>query len=143
MVALQIEWKPTGDTTLDRLGGQFVDRVAKFARGGSVQGRLEKFRRYRRFLVFVAERFGPEDLRNIQPRHIAAYIRQRRQDGIGKKAILNELAVIRWWHRQIPWRRYEMPDNTVLFELEEKLDEKAFCEEVKRRYRVRRGRRGV
>lgn len=140
-VALRVKWKPTGNAALDRLGEQFVERVAKFARGGSVQGRLEKFRRYKRFLAFVAERFGPEDIRNIQPRHVAAYIRHRRQEGIGEKTILNELAVIRWWHRQIPQRRYEMSDNATLFELEERLYDKTFCEKVKRRCRVKQGRR--
>jgi hypothetical protein len=140
-MALRVEWKPTGDERTDNLGEQFVNRVGVFARGGPYRRRQEKFDQYRRFLVFVGGRFGSVELRNIQPRHIAAYIHHRRRATIKERTILKELAVIRWWHRQIPWHRYEIPDNATLFELEARLDDKEFCAEIKNRCRVRRRRR--
>ncbi|MEW8958719.1 MAG: phage integrase N-terminal domain-containing protein [Moorella sp. (in: firmicutes)] len=138
---MQVKWKPTGNENFDRLMGQFVDRIARFARGGSVESRKVKIRRYRLFLEFLAARFAPQDIRNIQPRHVAAYIAHRRQAGVQEKTILAELSIIRWWHNQIPWRKYEMPDNKTLFELEEKLDDKTFSEEVRYRYKITHSRR--
>lgn len=141
-MALRVKWKPTGSAQVDKLGKQFVSQVAVFARGGSYQKRLEKFGQYRRFLIFVAERFGPAGPHNIQPRHIAAYLHHRRQMVV-EKTILDDLSVIRWWHRQIPWYRYEVPDNATLFELEARLNDKEFCAEIKNRYRTRNSRRGL
>ena len=70
---LRVSWEPTGDPVLDRLGQQFVERVACFARGGSYERRMEWHRKYTKFLRLLAERFGPEDICNIQPRHVAAF----------------------------------------------------------------------
>ncbi|WP_080996760.1 phage integrase N-terminal domain-containing protein [Neomoorella thermoacetica] len=138
---LRIQWKPTGNEAYDRLLGQFVERVARYARGGSIQTRVRKYERYRAFLRFLAAQFGPQDIRNIQPRHVAAYIAHRRRAGVQEKTILAELSIIRWWHNQIPWRKYEMPDNKTLFELEERLDDKTFSEEVRYRYKITHTRR--
>jgi site-specific recombinase XerD len=117
---------------------QFVERVARFARGGLIETRRANFRQYRLFIFFLAERFAPEDIRNIQPRHVAAYISFRRTAGMSEKTILNDLSVIRWWHRRIPWGKYVIPDNAALFELEEKLDDKEFCAEIKGRCKVKK-----
>jgi len=137
---LRIAWKPTGNRALDRLGQQFVDRVARFARGGSVRARYRKVAEFKRFLEFLADHFPINDIANIQPRHVAVYIAHRRASGVGEKTILNELATIRWWHCRIPWRKYDLPPNSVLFELEVRLRERQFAEEIKRRYRIRRRR---
>lgn len=141
-MALAVEFKPTGDARVDRLLEQFVLRLARFARGGRYTGRMDKFKRYKKFLMFVGERYGVQDIRGIQPRHVAAYIRYRREMGIGDKAISNDVSVIRYWHGQIPWRRYDLPENRVLFELEARLDDKTFREEIREKcYRNVRKRR--
>ena len=137
---LRIDWKETGRPALDRLGRQFVS-VAKSARGGSYARRQVKYNTYLIFLTFLAERFGPEDLRNIQPRHVAAFIRHLCDQGRSDKRKLDYLSIIRWWHERIPWRKYEMPENKIIFELEARLDDKEYCESIKYRYR-RKGLRG-
>ncbi len=70
---LRLDWKETGRPALDRLGRQFIG-VAKPARGGSYAYRQVKYNTYLIFLDFLAERFGPEDIRNIQPRHVNIYL---------------------------------------------------------------------
>ncbi|RKO65743.1 site-specific integrase [Desulfofundulus salinus] len=140
---LRVSWENTGDPVLDRLGRQFVERVARYARGGSYERRMEWYRAYIRFTYFLAERFGPEDIRNIQPRHVAAFIRYLKQLGRSEKTVLHYLSIIRWWHQQIPWRKYELPENNILLELEARLDDKRFCEEIKNNCRRKKLRRGI
>ncbi|WP_072868166.1 phage integrase N-terminal domain-containing protein [Desulfofundulus thermosubterraneus] len=140
---LRVSWENTGNPILDRLGRQFVERVARYARGGSYEKRLERFRKYVKFLCFLAERFAPEDIRNIQPRHVAAFARHLKEQGRSGRTILYYFSIIRWWHRQIPWRKYEMPENKVLLELEARLDDKRFCEEIKNNCRRKKFRRGI
>lgn len=142
-MALRVSWEPTGDPVLDRLGQRFVERVACNARGGSYARRQVKFKMYVNFLEFLAEHFGPDDLRNIQPRHVAAFIRHLRDQGRSWDRILAYLSVIRWWHEQIYWRKYELPENKILFELEANIDDKEFCAAIKDRSRRKKLRRAV
>ena len=142
-MALRVSWEPTGDPVLDRLGQQFVERVACHARGGSYARRQVKFNTYLNFLAFLAKQFGPEDIRNIQPRHVAAFIRYLRSKGRSRDRILAYLSIIRWWHGQIPWRKYDLPENRIIFELEARLDDKEYCESIKNRFRRKKLRGGV
>ena len=87
-MALRVSWEPTGDPVLDRLGQQFVERVACSARGGSYARRQVKYNTYLNFLEFLAEQFGPEDICNIQPRHVAAFIKHLRNKGRSRDRIL-------------------------------------------------------
>ncbi len=137
---LRIDWKETGRPALDRLGRQFVS-VAKSARGGSYTRRQVKYNTYLIFLTFLGGRFGPEDLRNIQPRHVAAFIKYLRDQGRSGQRMLDYLSIIRWWHERISWRKYELPENRIIFELEARLDDKEYCVSIKNRYR-RKGLRG-
>ncbi len=131
---LRVDWKETGRPVLDRLGRQFVS-VAKSARGGSYARRQVKYNTYLIFLDFLAEHFGPEDIRNIQPRHVASFIKYLCNQGRSDKRKLDYLSIIRWWHERIPWRKYEMPENRIIFELEAKLDDKKYGESIKNRCR--------
>ncbi len=140
---LSVSWEPTGDPVLDRLGRQFVERVVCHARGGSYERRMEWYRKYTKFLRFLAERFGPEDICNIQPRHVAAFARHCRKLGLSENTILRYFSIIRWWQVRIPWRKYELPENRALFELEAKLDDKKYCEAIKNKYRRKGSRGGV
>jgi site-specific recombinase XerD len=142
LMALRVDWETTGDPVLDRLGRQFVEQVACHARGGSYARRQVKYNTYLNFLNFLAERFGPEDIRNVQPRHVASFIRYLRDQERSEKRMLDYLSIIRWWHQRIPWRKYEIPENKALFELEARLDDKKYCEEIKNRYR-RKGNEGA
>jgi hypothetical protein len=142
-MALRVSWEPTGDPVLDRLGRQFVERVACSARGGSYARRQVKYNTYLNFLEFLAEQFGPEDIRTIQPRHVAAFVKYLRNKGRSRDRILAYLSIIRWWHEQIYWRKYELPENKIIFELEARLDDKEYCEEIKNRCRRKKLRWGV
>jgi site-specific recombinase XerC len=121
---------------VDRLGEQFVERVARYARGGSYERRMEKYRKYLKFLIFVGQRFGPEDIRNIQPYHVAAFARHLRVAGRSETTIVICFSIIRWWHGRIPWRKYDIPENGILKELEVRLDDKEYRDEIKNRYRA-------
>jgi hypothetical protein len=138
---LRVDWNATDNPILDRLGRQFVEGVACYARGGSYEHRMEWYRKYMKFLRFLAERFGPEDICNIQPRHVAAFAKHCRELGLSENTILRYFSIIRWWNSRIPWHKYELPENKMLFELEARLDDKKYCEEIKNRCR-RKGSRG-
>ncbi|MBE0435844.1 MAG: hypothetical protein IBX56_08580 [Methylomicrobium sp.] len=138
---LRVSWEPTGDPVFDHLGQQFVSRVARYARGGSYERRMEWYRKYVKFLRFLATRFGLEDICNIQPRHVAVFASHFREIGRSEQTILRYFSIIRWWHGRIPWHKYEMPGNKSLFELEARLDDQKFCEEFKNKHRRKRERR--
>lgn len=129
------DWKKTDNPVYNRLMEQFVERVAKYSRGGSYEARRIKLNKFKQFIIFISQCYTTEDLRNIQPKHIAAYAKHRRSEGMAEITILSDLSVIRWWINQIPWRRFDMPENERIFELEARLHEKSFVTEIKEKYR--------
>lgn len=136
---MQCFWAETDNPDFNRLMNQFVERVGRNARGGKIEARKGKYLRYKVFLEFISERFAPDDIKNIQPKHVASFVRHRRAQGWKESTILKDLAVIRWWHVQILWRKFEIPENSQIFILEERLDEKSICEEFKKRYLRKKG----
>lgn len=136
---MQCNWKETKNQAFNRLMNQFTEMVGRKARGGKLDTRITRFRKYKVFLTYVCDDFAPEDIKNIKPTHIAAFVQKRRSEGVKDITIVADLSVIRWWHEQIPWRKYEMPENSQIFLLEDRLNDKQFCEEFKNKYRRKRG----
>ena len=136
------EWQENDNQVYNRLMGQFVNHVAKYSKGGSYEARRMKFNKFKTFIAFLSNHYTTEDIRNIQPKHIAAFIRYRRNGGYATITMLSDLSVIRWWFNQIPWKRFDMPDNSEIFKLEERLNERAYVTEIKEKYRRLKSRRG-
>lgn len=136
------EWQECDNPVYNRLMGQFVNHVAKYSKGGSYETRRGKFNRFKSFINFLSNHYTTEDIRNIQPKHIASFVRYRRNGGYAEITIVSDLSVIRWWLNQMPWRRFDMPENSQIFELEGRLNERAYVAEIKEKYRCPKRRRG-
>ena len=139
---MKCSWREKDDPVYNQLMKEFIEKVATYARGGSNESRREKLRKYKGFLSFVASKYAPEGIKNIQPKHVAAFVRYRREQGISESTIMSELSIIRWWQGQIPWRKFEIPDNNEIFELEVRLNEREYVAEIKEKYRRLKRRRG-
>ncbi|WP_066638396.1 phage integrase N-terminal domain-containing protein [Desulfolucanica intricata] len=91
-----------------------IATVARSSRTGWVKSRRIRFHQIKPFLRFIAEKFMVRDIRNIQPKHVQAYIRHRRELGIKDVTVLSDISTIRFWHKQIPRRGYIIPSNRFL-----------------------------
>ncbi|MCL6478814.1 MAG: tyrosine-type recombinase/integrase [Peptococcaceae bacterium] len=110
---MKIHFKPTGNGCYDNLLRQF----AKVARNCNQESKTTRYRymsSYKTFLQFCAKKYKLQNVKNIQQKHLEAYIEYRRTEGISDKTIKGDLAAIRFWHAQIPGARYELPENDQL-----------------------------
>ena len=89
---------------------------AKFrhARSGSYGTRARYKQSCTKFADFVNERFKMQNLRNIQDKHIVAYIKFRQEQGISAKTIKSDLGAIRYLHDMIDNAKYQLSDNATL-----------------------------
>ena len=89
---------------------------AKFrhARSGSYGTRARYKQSCTKFADFVNERFKMQNLRNLQDKHIVAYIKFRQEQGISPKTIKSDLGAIRYLHDMIDNAKYQLADNATL-----------------------------
>lgn len=89
---------------------------AKFrhARSGSYGTRARYKQSCVKFADFINEKFKMQNLRNLQDKHIVAYIQHRQAQGISPKTIKSDLGAIRYLHDMIDNAKYELADNATL-----------------------------
>lgn len=133
---MRCEWQETDNPVYNRLMKQFVERVARYARGSSYGYRQAKFLKFKLFLEYTSEWYDLQDIRNIQPKHVAAFIRRRKEKGISRSTILKDISYIRFWHKMIPRAQYVIPDNEQLFYLADNMN-KNLCDEFRDNYRLK------
>ncbi|MGO4268265.1 site-specific integrase [Paenibacillus sp. TAF58] len=68
----------------------------------------------RLFVLFLDSTFKLQNLRNLDNKHVVAYIKTRQDSGIAAKTIKNDLSAIRYLHGLIQTPRYELSDNNGL-----------------------------
>lgn len=68
----------------------------------------------RNFIRFLDEKFKMKSLRNLQDKHVVAYIQHRQIEGIAPKTLKNDLGAIRYMHDMIPNVKHELSDNKGL-----------------------------
>lgn len=102
----------TGDKQIDRLLSQ-LDDLYRSSHAGWSKTRKFRFHQFKLFLKFAAK-VGLSDIRYIKPSHVKAFVEWRRKNKISEGTILSDLSTIRFWHKQIPLRKYNMPPNNVL-----------------------------
>ncbi|WP_338834587.1 Tyrosine recombinase XerC [Moorella humiferrea] len=66
---------------------------------------------FRRFCEFTAEKFRLQNIRNINDKHIAAYVEKLRSENRSASHIKTELAGIRYCHDFIPNARHKISPN--------------------------------
>jgi site-specific recombinase XerD len=66
------------------------------------------------FVKYLHTVFKMQNIRNLNDKHVLAYIRKRQEEGIAPKTIKNELCAFRYLHGLIQRPRYEISSNIEL-----------------------------
>lgn len=94
-----------------------VQKIFRNANRGSFKTRYRYWDSGNKFARFIAEEFRVQNLRNMAPKHIVAFIQYRQAEGVSPKTIQNDLAAIRYLHDHLPIPRYRhIPSNQELRE---------------------------
>ncbi len=93
---------------------QQADKIFRHTRANSYGTRAEYRGKCSQFCRFISDKFKLQNLKNLDNKHIAAYIKYRQELGIAPKTIKNDLAAIRYMHDQIPNAKTELFDNQKL-----------------------------
>ena len=92
-----------------------MEKIFRHTRANSFSTRARYESSCRKFVQFVNDQFKMKNLRNLQDKHIAAFIEHRQQvDGVAPKTLKNDLGAIRYMHDMIPKVKYELLDNKDL-----------------------------
>lgn len=93
---------------------QQMDKLYKHTRTGSFKTRARYKSSCTNFLEFVHDTFKLKNLRNLQDKHVIAYIKYRQENGISAKTIKNDLGAIRYLHDMVPFTKHTLSDNKAL-----------------------------
>ncbi|CAM3298449.1 phage integrase N-terminal domain-containing protein [Filibacter tadaridae] len=91
-----------------------MEKVYRHTRANSFATRARYESSCRNFIGFLDEKFKMKNLRNLQDKHVVAYIQQRQTEGIAPKTLKNDLGAIRYMHDMIPNIKHELSDNKEL-----------------------------
>lgn len=91
-----------------------MEKLFRHTRSGSYKTRARYKSSCKLFLKFVHEKFRLKNLRNLQDKHVVAYIQNRHAEGIAPKTLKNDLGAIRYLHDMIPNPKYRLSDNEKL-----------------------------
>lgn len=94
------------------------DKIMRHARAGSNGTRARYKDSVRQFTKFCHEKFKLQNIKNIQNKHVAAFITYRQEQGRAPSTINNDLAAIRYFHDHIPDPRHEIHADKRGFEKE-------------------------
>ena len=107
---IRYKYKKTGIGAVDNLGAQ-LEKVFKGARQGSIETKYRYIAAAERFVKFVGIHFKLKKIQNIQDKHLEAFAVSLKSRQCSDKYIKNELAGIRYLHRQLPQARYSLKDS--------------------------------
>lgn len=93
---------------------QQMEKLFKHTRAGSYATRARYETSCRSFIRYLNEHFKMKNLRNLQDKHLLAYVQHRQDEGISSKTIKNDLGAIRYMHDLIPNTKYELASNDQL-----------------------------
>ena len=91
-----------------------MQKIFKHSRIGSFQTRKRYEKACKSFTNFLNERFKMKNLRNLQDKHVVAYIEHRQSLGIADKTIKTDLGAIRYLHDLVPNAKYALSSNAEL-----------------------------
>jgi site-specific recombinase XerD len=91
-----------------------MEKVYRHTRANSFGTRARYESSCRNFIGFIDEKFKMKNLRNLQDKHVVAYIQHRQLEGIASKTLKNDLGAIRYMHDMISDVKHELSDNKEL-----------------------------
>jgi site-specific recombinase XerD len=89
------------------------DKIASRSNHGYIKTRRSHYFTFKRFLAFLSDHSGVSDMRSIEPKHVSMFLAQ---ESASKPldSVLRSVSAIRFWYKQIPGRRYDIPKNGEL-----------------------------
>lgn len=91
-------------------------KIFKHTRSGSYATRARYKASCQQFVQFVNEKYKMQNLRNLQDKHVVAYLQHRLEQGIASKTLKNDLGAIRYMHDLVANAKYGLSDNRALIE---------------------------
>ena len=91
-----------------------MKKLFKHTRTGSFATRSRYQKACKTFVSFLDEKYGMKNLRNLQDKHLIAYIEHRQSLGIADKTIKTDLGAIRYLHDMVPNAKYTLATNAAL-----------------------------
>ena len=93
-----------------------MEKVFRHTRANSFGTRARYESSCRNFVQYLNDKFKLKNLRNLQDKHVVAYIEYRQSERIASKTLKNDLGAIRYMHDMLPKVKYELSDNKGLKE---------------------------
>ncbi len=90
------------------------NKIFRHLNMGSFKTRERYGKAFKRFMVFLAREYHLQKLANISPKHIYSYVWYMQRKGLSASTIKTELAAIRFFRDNMPYTRYELPNNDEL-----------------------------
>ena len=100
-------------TIYKNLESQF-EKLFRHIKVGSFKTRERYAKAFKRFMVFLAEKYHLQKLSNISEKHILSYLEYMQKKGLAASTVKTELAAIRFFHDNMPYTRNELPTNERL-----------------------------
>ncbi|MBS7297516.1 MAG: tyrosine-type recombinase/integrase [Eubacteriales bacterium] len=100
-------------TIYKNLETQF-EKLFRHIKVGSFKTRERYAKAFKRFMVFLAEKYHLQKLSNISEKHILSYLEYMQKKGLAASTVKTELAAIRFFHDNMPYTRNELPSNKRL-----------------------------
>ncbi|AOZ94844.1 tyrosine-type recombinase/integrase [Paenibacillus crassostreae] len=91
-----------------------VDKFFKHTRANSFATRDRYKDDCQQFSRFCSEKFKLQNIRNMNDKHVAAFIKDAQQKGLAPKTIKNKLSSLRYLHDLLDKPRYQLSDNKQL-----------------------------
>jgi integrase/recombinase XerD len=91
-----------------------MEKVFRHTRANSFGTRARYASSCKKFVEFLNKEFKMKNLRNLQDKHIVAYIKYRQSEGVAPKTLKNDIGAIRYMHDMLPNVKYELSDNRIL-----------------------------
>ena len=90
------------------------DKIASRSNHGYVKTRRSHYFTFKRFLAFLSDHSGVSDMGSIEPKHVSMFLVQELASGKPLDNVLRSVSAIRFWYKQIPGRKYDIPKNGEL-----------------------------
>ena len=90
------------------------NKLFRHLKVGSFKTRERYAKAFKRFMVFLAEKYHLQKLSNISEKHILSYLEYMQKKGLAASTVKTELAAIRFFHDNMPYTRNELPSNKRL-----------------------------
>lgn len=91
-----------------------VDRIYRHIRTGSYKTRERYYAAVLRLCMFLAVEFRLMNIRNLDSKHITAYVEYMESIDLSERTIKTDLSAIRWFFDFIPNTKHKLPDNNHL-----------------------------